>query len=56
MKFEVTIEMRITKSYIVEADDATVAVEKAQEYFSIADDGTAATHEMELLGVCGVDE
>jgi hypothetical protein len=54
MKYEVTIEARVVKSYIIEADDENAAIEQAHETFSVLHDGTDEHYEQELLGICGV--
>ena len=54
MKYEVTIEARVIKSYIIEADDEDAAIEQAHETFSVLHDGTDEHYEQELLGICGV--
>ena len=56
MKYEVTIEARITKSYIVEADDTEEAVHIAHSKFNVNDDGTPEVYEQELMGICGIEE
>lgn len=55
MKYEVTIEARVTKSYIVEADDIDAAIQQAHETFSVLEDGTPENYEQEMLGICGID-
>jgi len=56
MKYEVTIEARVTKSYIVEADDVDEAIEIGHAHFSVLCDGTDEKYEQGLLGVCGIEE
>lgn len=56
MKYEVTIEARVTKSYIVEADDVDEAIEIGHAHFSVLHDGTDERYEQEMLGICGIEE
>ena len=52
--YQVTIEARITKSYIVEADNEDVAYELAHEQFSVLNDDTPERYEEETLNICEV--
>ena len=52
--YQVTIEARITKSYIVEADNEDVAYELAHEQFSVLNDDTPERYEQETLDICEV--
>ena len=51
MKYKVTIEARVTKSYIVEADNKDLAYELAQEQFSVLNDDTPERYEEETLDI-----
>jgi hypothetical protein len=52
--YQVTIEARVTKSYIVEADNEDVAYELAHEQFSVLNDDTPERYEEETLNICEV--
>tara|TARA_R110000823_G_scaffold310532_1_gene435486 strand:+ start:102 stop:275 length:174 start_codon:yes stop_codon:yes gene_type:complete len=52
--YQVTIEARITKSYIVEADNEDGAYELAHEQFSVLNDDTPERYEEETLDICEV--
>jgi hypothetical protein len=56
MKYEVTIEARVTKSYIVEADDEDEAIEIGHAHFSVLCDGTNEKYEQETLNICELEE
>jgi len=49
--YKVTIEARVTKSYVVEADDVDVAYELAHERFSVLNDDTPERYEEETLDI-----
>lgn len=51
MRYEVTIEAKITKTYTVEADDTEEAVHIAHTKFNVNDDGTPEVYEQELLDI-----
>ena len=51
MKYKVTIEARVTKSYIVEADNEDLAYELAHELFSVLNDDTPERYEEETLDI-----
>lgn len=51
MKYKVTIQARVVKSYIVEADDEDLAYELAQEQFSVLNDDTPERYEEETLDI-----
>ena len=51
MKYKVTIEARVTKSYIVEADNEDLAYESAHELFSVLNDDTPERYEEETLDI-----
>ena len=52
--YQVTIEARIIKSYIVEADNEDVAYELAHEQFSVLNDDTPERYEEQTLDICEV--
>ena len=52
--YQVTIEARIIKSYIVEANNEDVAYELAHEQFSVLNDDTPERYEQETLDICEV--
>lgn len=52
MRYEVTIEAKITKTYTVEADDTEEAVHIAHSKFNVNDDGTPEVYEQDLLEIC----
>ena len=56
MKYEVTIEARVTKRYIVEADDVDEAIEIGNAHFSVLCDGTDEKYEQETLNICELEE
>ncbi len=49
--YQVTIEARVTKSYIVEADNEDGAYELAHEQFSVLNDDTPERYEEETLDI-----
>ncbi len=51
MKYKVTIQARVVKSYIVEADDEDLAYELAHEQFSVLNDDTPERYEEETLDI-----
>lgn len=52
--YKVTIEARVTKSYIVEADNEDVAYELAHEEFSVLNDDVPERYEEQTLDICEV--
>jgi hypothetical protein len=53
IKYEVTIEARVTKTYIVEADDENDAIQNAHEVFSILTDDAPEKYEEHFVGIRG---
>jgi hypothetical protein len=51
IKYEVTIEARVTKTYIVEADDENDAIQNAHEVFSILTDDAPEKYEEHFVGI-----
>jgi hypothetical protein len=49
--YKVTIEARVTKSYIVEADNEDVAYELAHDQFSVLTDDVPERYEEETLDI-----
>lgn len=49
--YKVTIEARVTKSYIVEADNEDVAYELAHDKFSVLTDDVPERYEEETLDI-----
>ena len=52
--YKVTIEARVTKSYIVEADNEDVAYELAHDKFSVLTDDVPERYEEQTLDICEV--
>ena len=51
MKYEVTIQARVVKTYTVEADNEDLAYELAHELFSVLNDDTPEQYEEETLDI-----
>jgi len=51
MKYEVTIQARVVKTYTVEADNEDVAYELAHELFSVLNDDIPERYEEETLDI-----
>ena len=51
MKYEVTIQARVVKTYTVEADNEDLAYELAHEQFSVLNDDTPERYEEETLDI-----
>lgn len=51
MKYEVTIEARISKTYTVEADNEDLAYELAHESFSVLPDEAKEHYEQETINI-----
>jgi hypothetical protein len=51
MKYEVTIQARVVKTYTVEADNEDLAHELAHELFSVLNDDIPERYEEETLDI-----
>jgi hypothetical protein len=51
MKYEVTIQARVVKTYTVEADNEDLAYELAHEQFSVLNDDVPERYEEETLDI-----
>ena len=56
MKYEVTIEARVTKTYTVEAESRSDAYEIAVEQFSVLNDDAPEDYEQNLLNIKEINE
>ena len=51
IKYEVTIEARVIKTYIVEGNDENDAIQNAHEVFSVLTDDAPESYEEHFVGI-----
>lgn len=49
MKYEITIQAIVTKTYTVEADDEDAAIEEAHQIFTVLSDDAPENYEQDVI-------